>query len=178
MSNYGASVVIHRHTIFVPHCINPLHAYSPCGRGGSSLQLADRWQRLNFGLEDGLLMKSRIINQIPLLALLIQVRTAHHHYSCKGWACFRDSGSSSRHRSSTPSLPLWVALQWSEHLLRKAWAQTIPCSVGTRVPSVAWPAGSNGGCISHGICWSKVVQKQRFPTSVRSVLKACVCWHT
>lgn len=176
MSNYGASVVIHRHTIFVPHCINPLHAYSPCGREGSSLQLANRWQRLNFGPEVGLLMKSRIINHS--LALIMQVRTSRRHCSCEGWACFRDSGSSSHHRSSTPSLPLWVALQWSEHLLRKAWAQSIPCSMGTRVPSVAWPAGSSGGCISHGICQSKGVQNQRFPTSVRSLLKACVCWHT
>ena len=84
MSNYGASVVTHCHAIFVPLCLNPLYAHSPCGRGGSSPQLADRMQRLKFGLEEGLLMKSRIINQSPLLALVIRVRTAQHHCCSKG----------------------------------------------------------------------------------------------
>lgn len=78
MSNYGASVVTHCHTIFVPLCLNPRYAHSPCGRGGSSPQLADRRQRLKFGLEEGLLMKSRIINQSPLWALVIQLKTAQH----------------------------------------------------------------------------------------------------
>lgn len=68
MSNYGASVVTHHHIIFVPPCINPLPARSPHSRGGSSTQLADRRQSLKFGLEEGLVMKSRIINQSPLLA--------------------------------------------------------------------------------------------------------------
>lgn len=68
MSNYGASVVTHHHTIFVPPCINPLPVRSSHSKGGSSTQLADRRQSLKFGLEEGLLMKSRIINQSPLLA--------------------------------------------------------------------------------------------------------------
>lgn len=86
ISNCGASVVTRCHTIFVPLRLNWLHTRSPCGRGGSSPQLADRRQRLKFGLEEGLLMKSRIINQSPLLALVIQVRTAQHCCCGKGWA--------------------------------------------------------------------------------------------
>lgn len=130
MSNYGASVVTHCHTIFVPPCLNPLCVRSPCGRGSSSPQLADRRQRLKFGLEEGLLMKSRITNQSPLLALVIRVRTAQRCCCGEGWAWFWDSGSNPRRRSS---IPLPSARRVSSH----------------RFPYSLWPSPPSTAGSSH-----------------------------
>jgi len=73
-------------TLFLCLCLNLLYGHSPCSRGGSSPQLANGRQRLKFGLEEGLLMKTRITNQSPLLALVIRVRTAQHRCCGKGRA--------------------------------------------------------------------------------------------
>lgn len=112
MSNCGASVVTHCHTVFVPLCPEPRWACSPCGRASSSPQLADRRQKFKSGLEEGFLMKSRVTNQSSLLTLLVQVSrkdlyvsdAAQHRCCSRVWAWFWDS-SSSPSTGAAPHVP-------------------------------------------------------------------------